>query len=58
LSRSPASNEEDPNYFYYFERTETCTKHIGVKVTFQVSKYGKCPLCVALEKSVEHETVD
>jgi hypothetical protein len=42
--------------FYYFEKTETCGRHYGVKVTYETSKYNECPLCSALGKLAERET--
>lgn len=40
------------------KRTSTCTKHVGVKVLFDPSKYDECPLCVALDKIADYETMD
>ena len=54
----PERKEMPEGKFYYFEKTESCGKHFGVKVTYEVSKYSECPLCSALKKIAEYETED
>lgn len=44
--------------FYYFEKTQTCVKHYGIKVTYEISKYNECPLCTALDKIAKFEEED
>jgi hypothetical protein len=50
----------EPNQanFFYYEKTATCERHDGVKVTYEISKHNRCPLCAALNKIAYYETSD
>jgi hypothetical protein len=55
--RQGASEPNQANFFYY-EKTATCERHDGVKVTYELSKHSRCPLCAALNKIAYYETLD
>ena len=57
MSEDPSGRNTDDSFFY-FEKTETCARHDGVKVTYERSKYEVCPLCAALDKIADYETAD
>lgn len=38
--------------------TQTCEKHVGVKVTYETARYEGCPLCEALDKIADYEIID
>ena len=54
MTKDPSVRIQDDSYIY-FEKTETCTGHEGVRVTYLRSKYEMCPLCAALCKVADDE---